>query len=141
MEWTAQNETENEAVADALLNAFPENRIFCLTGNLGAGKTTFSKSLCKTLGVSELVSSPTFSIINEYEGLNEPVYHFDFYRLKSEAEAWEIGCEDYFYSGCYCFMEWAEKIPNLIPEDALWIEIKIGENGNRTFSVTEKNKK
>ncbi|MBX7243769.1 MAG: tRNA (adenosine(37)-N6)-threonylcarbamoyltransferase complex ATPase subunit type 1 TsaE [Bacteroidia bacterium] len=137
MKWIACNESDNEGIAKSLIAAFPENRIFCLSGNLGAGKTTFIKSVCKILGVNTLVSSPTFSIINEYDSPSGGVYHFDFYRIKSEQEAFDTGCEEYFYSGNYCFIEWAEKIPGLIPEEAIYIEI-VTENEQRIFNVAEK---
>ena len=92
---------------------------------MGAGKTTLIKSICETLGVTDNTSSPTFSIVNEYQSPDGPVYHFDFYRLKEEQEAFDLGYEEYFYSGQYCFIEWPEKIPNLIPEDSMKVEIEI----------------
>ena len=98
-------------VAEQLLGEFPEQRFFAFFGKMGVGKTTLIKELCNQLGVKDNVCSPTFAIINEYTtGEGEPVYHFDFYRLKSEAEAYDIGYEEYFYGDGYCFTEWTEKV-------------------------------
>lgn len=107
----------------ALLNV--DKRVFLFDAPMGAGKTTFIKALCRELGVEENVSSPTFSIINEYHSPIGPIYHFDFYRIKEEQEAYDMGYEEYFYSGSYCFVEWPQKISNILPEDALLIEIVI----------------
>jgi len=114
------------AAAEQLLAEAGENRIFLFYAEMGAGKTTLIKTICKQLGVQENVSSPTFSIVNEYESPSGPIYHFDFYRLKHEQEAYDLGYEEYFYSGNYCFVEWPEKIENLLPEDAILITM----NGN-----------
>jgi len=93
---------------------------------MGSGKTTLIKELCLQIGVISAMSSPTFSLINEYEtNSGEVVYHFDFYRLEDEQEAFDYGYEDYFFSGNYCFIEWPEKIPNLIPDNYLLIEIEM----------------
>ena len=106
-----------DSAASLLLHTFSEHRVFALFGNMGAGKTTFIKALCRKLHVKDVVNSPTFAIVNEYLNTKgESVYHFDFYRLKKESEAIDIGYEEYVYSGCYCFMEWPEKIENLLPE-------------------------
>lgn len=125
------NISDNFSVAKEILADFPQSRIFCLYGNLGAGKTTFTQSLCKALGVEEAVTSPTFSLVNEYKGSKATIYHFDFYRIQSEEEAYNIGYEEYFYSDAYCFIEWGEKIPNLIPDDTVSLYIEVGENGKR----------
>lgn len=106
-----------DAAASLLLHTFSGHRVFALFGNMGAGKTTFIKALCRKLHVKDVVNSPTFAIVNEYlDTKGESVYHFDFYRLKKESEAIDIGYEEYVYSGCYCFMEWPEKIENLLPD-------------------------
>lgn len=124
-------------VARNLLKYFSEERFFAFFGKMGVGKTTLIKEFCAALGVEDNVCSPTFAIVNEYcrpldSGLQEPVYHFDFYRLKSLAEAYDIGYEEYFYSGCYCFTEWTEKIEELLPERYVRVEIKEKE-GMRTL--------
>ena len=112
-------------VARKLLCTFGEERFFAFFGKMGVGKTTLIKELCAVLGVKDNVCSPTFAIVNEYSDRdNEPVYHFDFYRLKSVAEAYDIGYEEYFYSGCYCFTEWTEKVEELLPEHYVRVEIE-----------------
>ena len=108
-----------------MLGAFPEERFFAFFGKMGVGKTTLIKEMCDVLGVKDNVCSPTFAIVNEYSDLDgEPVYHFDFYRMKSVAEAYDIGYEEYFYSGCYCFTEWTEKIEELLPECYVRVEME-----------------
>ena len=112
-------------VARNLLDAFSEERFFAFFGKMGVGKTTRIRELCAVLGVKDNVCSPTFAIVNEYSDRDdEPVYHFDFYRLKSVAEAYDIGYEEYFYSGCYCFTEWTEKVEELLPEHYVRVEIE-----------------
>ena len=128
--------SEIEAVADRILEQTPQ-KIIVFKGQMGAGKTTFIKALCKKLGVKNATSSPTFSLVNEYYTIdNQIVYHFDFYRIKNEVEALNIGTEDYFYSGNYCLIEWPEKIPNLLPENHAVIEISVLENQNRKLKFT-----
>ncbi len=102
-------------IASEILTYAANTRIFLFYGDMGAGKTTLIKSLCECLGTEGPVTSPTFSIVNEYTGTNNKIFHFDFYRLKNETEALDMGYEEYFYSGAYCFAEWPEKIPNLLP--------------------------
>ena len=117
--------------ARQFIDAMGPSRVFAFYGAMGAGKTTFIKALCEALGVTDQVTSPTFAIVNEYQG-RETVYHFDFYRLKSIAEAYDIGYEEYFYSGDYCFTEWTEKIEQLLPLHYVRVEIE-EENGIRTL--------
>jgi len=107
-------------------------KVILFRGEMGVGKTTLIKELAKHLGVAEATSSPTFSLVNEYliKG-NEFVYHFDMYRLKHETEALDMGIDDYFYSGNWCFVEWSENIPNLIPEQHAIISIALLEDGSR----------
>ena len=102
---------------------------------MGAGKTTLIKDLCNVLGVAGETTSPTFSIVNEYEGQDGPVYHFDFYRLKDQSEALDMGYEEYFYSGNYCFIEWPEKIANLIPDSYTGVRIHILDATSRQITV------
>lgn len=113
-----------------------DNKVYVFYGNMGAGKTTFIKAVCEELGVTDVINSPTFAIVNEYEsGKGEPIYHFDFYRINKEEEAYDFGYEDYFYSGNICFIEWPEMVKNLIPEDAIEVRINENEDGSRTVSV------
>ncbi|UPQ79006.1 tRNA (adenosine(37)-N6)-threonylcarbamoyltransferase complex ATPase subunit type 1 TsaE [Flavobacterium azooxidireducens] len=124
------NLSEIEAIAQKIIHSNPE-KVILFNGQMGAGKTTFIKALSKVLGVENPTSSPTFSLVNEYEAQDGLVYHFDMYRLKNEMEALDFGIEDYLYSGHWCFIEWAEKIPNLIPDKHNVITIEILENGYR----------
>jgi tRNA threonylcarbamoyladenosine biosynthesis protein TsaE len=113
-----------EQAARALLAEFQEERVFALYGEMGAGKTTFVKALCKVLGCTDQVTSPTFTLVNEYRTADdEPVYHFDLYRIKSEAEVYDFGFEDYLYSGCYCFIEWPEKAPGAMTGNEVQVKI------------------
>ena len=122
-------------VARKLLGEFPDDRFFAFFGKMGVGKTTLIKEICAELGVNDNVCSPTFAIVNEYtDGAGEPVYHFDFYRMKSVAEAYDIGYEEYFYSGCYCFTEWTEKVEELLPERYVRVDIE-EEDGNRILTA------
>jgi tRNA threonylcarbamoyladenosine biosynthesis protein TsaE len=107
-------------VAEAVLMACSQTRVVALYGEMGAGKTTFVNYLCKVLGSVDQVQSPTFSMINEYRsGTGQPIYHFDFYRIRKPEEAFDIGYEDYFYSGAWCFIEWPGLIEQLLPEHTL----------------------
>lgn len=127
--------SELKEAAKSLLKSFSKERIFAFYGEMGAGKTTFIKEICKTLDVIDVPSSPTFSIVNEYKtSEGKKIFHFDFYRIKNEAEAYDLGYEDYFYSGNYCFVEWPEKIENLIPENCVKVNILV-ENNKRIISA------
>jgi len=122
-------------VANQLLQLAGEKRVFLFDAPMGAGKTTIIKALCESLGVTEHVTSPTFSIVNEYIGKEHPIYHFDFYRLKTEQEAYDLGYEEYFYSGNYCFVEWPQKISSLLPDDAFVIHIEINTDDSRSIQI------
>lgn len=113
------------SISKEILEFAGNQKVFLFYGEMGAGKTTLIKSLCEVLGVQEPTSSPTFSIVNEYGGRQNLIYHFDFYRLKDESEALDLGYEEYFYSGEYCFVEWPEKISSLLPANYLKISIEI----------------
>jgi len=120
-------EAQLPSIAKKVLKSSPDSRIMAFYGKMGVGKTTLIKAICKQLNVVDNVGSPTFSIINQYITKNNDVlYHFDFYRIKKQEEAFDIGYEDYFYSGNYCFLEWPEKIEDLLPDDC--IRIYLNEN-------------
>lgn len=128
-----------ENIADAAKRFLAEagdRRVFAFHGGMGAGKTTFIKALCSELGVTEVVASPTFAIVNEYMAQNgEPVYHFDLYRVKTMDEACDFGCEDYFYSGSYCFIEWPELVEPLLPDDTVDVCITVDDEGHRAVEL------
>ncbi|MEI6172594.1 MAG: tRNA (adenosine(37)-N6)-threonylcarbamoyltransferase complex ATPase subunit type 1 TsaE [Bacteroidota bacterium] len=124
MKIVCKSESELPGAAGKLLETFPGARVFALYGSMGAGKTTFIKAVCHELGVTDIVQSPTFSIINEYKTTGgTSIFHFDFYRIKKLEEVFDIGYEDYIYSGNYCFLEWPEMIESLLPDDAIRINM------------------
>jgi tRNA threonylcarbamoyladenosine biosynthesis protein TsaE len=131
MEFT-YTQKEIGKVAEALLKN-SESNVFLFYGSMGVGKTTLIKELAQQLGVKEPSSSPSFSIVNEYDTPNGTVYHFDFYRINDISEAFDIGFEDYLYNGDYIFIEWPEKIEQLLPLDANKITLEINNNGSRTL--------
>lgn len=122
-----------EEAAREFIGQMGDDTVFAFYGKMGAGKTTFIKALCKLLGVEDEVNSPTFAIINEYRSQTtaELIYHFDFYRIKKLEEVYDLGYEDYFYSGALCFIEWPELIEELLPEDAKRITIAEQPDGSR----------
>jgi tRNA threonylcarbamoyladenosine biosynthesis protein TsaE len=122
-------------VAEQILAQNPK-KIILFNGEMGVGKTTLIKQLCKSLGVEDATSSPTFSLVNEYyTSNNQIVYHFDFYRLNKETEALDMGVDDYLYSGNWCFIEWSEKIANLIPEEHSVVTIDLLADGKRELKL------
>ena len=121
--------------AQSIIEHAGNNRIFLFYGDMGAGKTTLIKELCKALGTTDNISSPTFSIVNEYHTAKDKIYHFDFYRLKDQTEALDMGYEEYFYAGAWCFIEWPEKIPDLLPEHYSNISIKVLDDGSRQVNI------
>jgi len=122
--------------AEDFLSQIGERKVFAFHGEMGAGKTTFIKALCLAMGVDENITSPTFALINEYETPTDKlIYHFDCYRLKDLREAYDIGAEEYFYSGNYCFIEWPEKIEDLLPLDTVEISIRVVEKNKRTIII------
>jgi tRNA threonylcarbamoyladenosine biosynthesis protein TsaE len=135
MEILIDHENKLPLAADSLLKLAGNEKIFLFEGEMGAGKTTLIKSLCLQLGMVDNVSSPTYSIVNEYVFPEGKIYHFDFFRIKSEAEAFDIGFEEYLMSGEYCFIEWPEMIAGLWPEHFIEIKIVEDENGARKISA------
>ena len=124
MQVIVKSEADLIPAAKQLITANPLGRIFAFYGPMGAGKTTFIKAICRELGVADIVQSPSFSIINEYKTLTgESVFHFDFYRINKLDEAYDIGYEDYIFSGSYCFIEWPELIESLLPENTIRVRI------------------
>ena len=121
------------AAAQSFLTQIGADRIFLLVGDMGAGKTTFIAEVCKQLGALDDFGSPTFSLVNEYRDRDgNPVYHFDLYRIESPQEAMDFGIEEYFDSGCLCFVEWPDKLENLTPEESRIVSITLNEDGTRT---------
>ena len=135
MKFIAKSIDDLDQICGSLIEKF-KHKVVLFYGEMGAGKTTLIKQLCKNLGVSEPTSSPTFSIVNEYKtDHNETIYHFDFYRIKDENEVLDFGYEEYLYSNNYCFIEWPEKIPNLLPNDVVKVHIDLDKDGNRVIRV------
>jgi tRNA threonylcarbamoyladenosine biosynthesis protein TsaE len=135
---TINSLSDIERAAKEFLMLAGNKKIFAFIGTMGAGKTTFIKAICKILGVSDEVNSPTFSIINEYTAQNnELVYHFDFYRINKLSEAQDLGLDDYFYSNNFCFMEWAELIAPLLPSFATTVTITENPDQTRTIRIPE----
>lgn len=120
----------------SFMETIPNKKVFSFIGKMGAGKTTFIKALCKSLGVEDNVCSPTFAIVNVYKSnICTDVYHFDFYRLTNASQSLDIGIEEYFYSGNYCFMEWAENIQEYVPEDCVEVTISEQQDHSRLLTV------
>ena len=137
-----QEDTTSQALqqaAQAFADAIGDARVFAFYGAMGAGKTTFIKEVCRALGVTEVITSPTFAIVNEYQSDTTAalIYHFDFYRIKKLEEVYDMGYEDYFYSGALCFIEWPELIEDLLPEDAVRVNITTQPDGSRLLTTEE----
>ena len=129
------NLQEINSVAKAFLEIFPNKKVFAFFGEMGSGKTTFIKELCNELGVIGNSNSPTFALVNEYSTKdNQIIYHFDFYRINKISEAYDLGYEEYFYSGNYCFIEWPEKIEELLPENFVKVNIWVNDDNSRTIT-------
>ena len=124
--------------AREFIEKISDQRVFAFYGKMGAGKTTFVKAICEELGVEDVITSPTFAIINEYtQPDGEPLYHFDFYRIKKLEEVYDMGYDDYFYSGALCFIEWPELIEDVLPDDAVRVNIEEQADGSRLVTFNE----
>lgn len=124
-----------QQAARMFIDNMGESKVYAFYGKMGAGKTTFIKAICEQLGVDDVITSPTFAIVNEYEGDDKTIYHFDFYRIKKIEEVYDMGYEDYFYSGNICFIEWPELIEELLPLDTTRVNIQENEDGGRTVTI------
>lgn len=137
MEIKIQSLDHIHEAAREFIAAMGDNTVFALYGKMGAGKTTFVKALCQELGVEDVVTSPTFAVINEYRSdiAGELIYHFDFYRIKKLEEVYDMGYEDYFYSGALCFIEWPELVEELLPGNTIKVTIEELEDGSRKLTM------
>lgn len=136
MQIEIKNLEELQAAADKFIEEMGDHAVFAFYGDMGAGKTTFIKAVCRELGVAETVSSPTFAIINEYRGGDgNPIYHFDFYRIHKLEELFDFGYEDYLYSGHTCFIEWPELVEQILPENSVKLSIRETESGSRMIET------
>ena len=131
MEIRIQDLNHIDEAARQFVSQIGEHTVFAFYGKMGAGKTTFVKAICEALGVEDVITSPTFAIVNEYEAKQRSIYHFDFYRIKKLEEVYDMGYEDYFYSGALCFIEWPELIEDLLPDDAVRVNIEVQPDGSR----------
>ena len=130
------NPASCEKAARSLLSSFPDHRLFAFYGEMGAGKTTFIKALCRFLEVIDLTSSPSFGLIHEYQTeQGDVVFHCDFYRIESNEEAYDLGFEELVYSGQFCFIEWPERITSMLPEEAVHVKLAAMEDGKRWLSA------
>ncbi len=133
-----KNEKEAEELGMQLADRLAPGAVIALTGDLGAGKTTFTKAVARGLGITDMVTSPTFTIIQEYEGGRLPLYHFDVYRLEDAEELYELGYEEYFYGEGVCVIEWADRIEDFLPKDSIRIHIAYSaEENERIFQIDE----
>lgn len=134
MEIRIQNLDTIREAAQTFVSHIGNARVFAFYGKMGAGKTTFVKAICEELGSTEVITSPTFAIVNEYSGDKSPIYHFDFYRIKKLEEVYDMGYEEYFYSGALCLIEWPELIEDVLPDDAVRVTIEEQSDGSRLVS-------
>lgn len=130
---TVKSTDDLDNAARKFVDNMGDNTVFAFYGAMGAGKTTFIKALCKTLGVDDEVNSPTFAIVNEYRSATtaELIYHFDFYRIKKIEEVYDMGYEDYFYSGAICLIEWPELAESVLPDDTVRVKVEVSDDGSR----------
>lgn len=135
-QFTARTPQDMEAIAPDIIKAIGDSRVVAMDAPMGAGKTTLVKAICKALGSTSVVNSPTFAIINDYElPSGKALYHFDLYRLKNIEEAFNMGFDEYFYSGNYCFVEWPAIAEDILPEDSKILTIQVQPDGARLITV------
>lgn len=134
---TIQSLDSIEQAAIEFVREMGDNTVFAFYGEMGAGKTTFIKEICKVLGVTDTITSPTFAIVNEYRSdeTAELIYHFDFYRVEKIEEVFDFGYEDYFYSGAICFIEWPERVDSLLPNDCVHVTITVNDDDSRSLEL------
>lgn len=138
MTFHIQDTSDIPHTAQQFLEEFGQNKVFAFDGEMGAGKTTFISGLLSAMGIHDQEGSPTYSLVNVYDSaMYGKVYHFDVYRLKNEIEAYDIGIEEMLYSGGICFMEWPEKIANLLPDNTIWVYIRKKDDNSRTITVEQ----
>ncbi len=136
---TIQSTEQLQEAARQFVELMDDHTVFAFYGKMGAGKTTFIKALCEELGVSDVITSPTFAIVNEYRSdlAGELIYHFDFYRIKKLEEVYDMGYEDYFYSGALCFIEWPELVEELLPEGTVKVTIEVADDESRKITIED----
>lgn len=139
MEIRINSLAEIDDAAKKFIENMGDSKVFAFYGKMGAGKTTFIKAVCEQLGVDDVITSPTFAIVNEYQSATtgDSIYHFDFYRIKKLDEVYDMGYEDYFYGGGVCFIEWPELIEELLPENAIRVDISATDDGKRTVAISQ----
>lgn len=138
MTYHIQNSIDISHTAQQFLEEFGHNKVFAFDGEMGVGKTTFISALLVAMGIKDLEGSPTYSLVNVYESkMYGKIYHFDVYRLKNEMEAYDIGIEEMLYGGGICFIEWPEKIANLLPDNTIWVYIRKKDDNSRTITVEQ----
>ena len=139
MNFVLKDISDIDTAAKIFIEKFGNKKIFAFYGEMGAGKTTFIKAVCKSMGVTGTITSPTFSLVNEYKTDNGmTIYHFDFYRIENIEEVYDFGYEDYFYSDKMCFIEWPELVETLLPEDVVEVKISADDNEQRLISVQQR---
>ena len=139
MNFILKDISDIDTAAKIFVEKFGNKKIFAFYGEMGAGKTTFIKAVCKSMGVTGTITSPTFSLVNEYKTDNGmTIYHFDFYRIENIEDVYDFGYEDYFYSDKMCFIEWPELVETLLPEDVVEVKISVDDNEQRLISVQQR---
>ncbi|MCI4667254.1 MAG: tRNA (adenosine(37)-N6)-threonylcarbamoyltransferase complex ATPase subunit type 1 TsaE [Bacteroidia bacterium] len=134
--YVSEQLSDNFSIAESILDSCKDVRIFAFYGEMGAGKTTLIKSFCEVLGVTERVNSPTFGLVHTYKGANNSIFHFDFYRIKTSDEAYEMGVDEYFTSGEYCFIEWPQRVQDILPSETASIYLEVDESLKRIITIT-----